>query len=114
MNTRDVEAEAEAGGASGGRKFLESLEAEASEMEARRRLRLRKIFESLIFQPKKYLKCPYFEFSTFLLFLLSSEHAPECRSIKSVKVSVRDYFLVLKHSICTKMTSCDFGQKEPC
>ena len=46
---RDVEAEA--GGASGGRKFLESLEAEASKMEARRRLRLRlrKVFESFIF-----------------------------------------------------------------
>ena len=46
---RDVEAEAEAGGASGGRKFLESLEAEASKMEARRRLRLRTFFESFIF-----------------------------------------------------------------
>ena len=43
--------EAEAGGASGGRKFLESLEAEAeaSKMEARRRLRLRRVFENFIF-----------------------------------------------------------------
>ena len=62
LRTRDVEAEA--GGASGGRKFLESLEAEASKMEARRRLRLRlrRVFESFIFQPEKFLKCSDFKF----------------------------------------------------
>ena len=45
--TRDVEVEAEAGGASGGEALFESLEVEAEASKIR--LRLRKVFEKFIF-----------------------------------------------------------------
>ena len=92
-----MEAEAEAGGASGGRKFLESLEAEAeaSKMEARRRLRLRlrTVFESFIFYLKSIQNISILNFSMFLLLLLSTAHAPEYNSIQISKVfSARIFF----------------------
>ena len=80
--------EAEAGGASGGRKFLKSLEAEASKMEARRRLRLRlrTVFESYIFYLKSIQNISILNFSMFLLLLLSTAHALECNSIQISEV----------------------------
>ena len=83
----------EAGGASGGEAFLESLEAEASKMEARRRLRLRTVFESFIFYLKSIQNISILNFSMFLLLLLSTADAPECNSIQISKVfSARIFF----------------------
>ena len=51
MISRNVEAEA--GGASGGEAFLESLKAEAEASKTRLRLHLRKGFENFIFSAEK-------------------------------------------------------------